>query len=350
MLSPEIRSQTPPSILITGGAGFIGSNLAHSLMRDGHSVRIFDNLSRRGVDQNLEWLDCMHPGQVEFVRGDVRDFAVVQDAVQDIGTIFHFASQVAVTTSVTDPRTDFEVNALGAFNVLEAARLSGNRPTIGFTSTNKVYGGMDDVVIEEKEDRYVFRDYPNGISEARPLDFHSPYGCSKGAADQYMRDYARIYGLPTFVFRMSCIYGTRQFGIEDQGWVAFMVIAAAMNRSLNIYGDGKQVRDILWVEDLVQAFRLAAEHIDLTAGQVYNVGGGAANALSIWAEFGRILAELSGHEVPVTYKGWRPGDQLVYVSDSTKIKQTLGWEPTTSKYQGIETLFRWVSSNKELFE
>ncbi|MFQ5812819.1 MAG: GDP-mannose 4,6-dehydratase [Anaerolineae bacterium] len=667
-------------ILITGGAGFIGCNLAHALLQDGQPVRVFDNLSRRGTERNLAWLQEQHPNGLEFVRGDVRNFAAVREAVQGAGVIYHLAAQVAVTTSVTDPRTDFEVNALGTLNVLEAARLAGHRPIVVFTSTNKVYGGLEDVGVVENETRYEFRDYPNGIPESRPLDFHSPYGCcysedtdilthagwkkffaltsedevltynlerkvaqyqkptahfayqykgkmyvqtnrrlktcvtpnhkmlvawdrnhdelenprlleaqsikgkpmayllaadveggeeqeyfilpetkagkykhhfpartipmddwlrflgwyiaeghcyenkktvtctvtlttyyrtdeavavmraiglspvvdkhhvtagsrqlyeyvkllgkshdkyipqdikklsrkylavllkslldgdgnqqskhswryttvsrrladdvqeialkcgmassvtldkdgvyrvymsttrtaqcnlgenrsawvdyegmiycvevpnsvvmvrqnghayfsgnSKGAADQYVRDYARIYGLPTVVFRMSCIYGTRQFGNEDQGWVAHFVIASALGRPITIYGDGKQVRDILWVDDLVRALRLAVERIDITAGQVYNIGGGPANTISVWTEFGPLLAGLLGQRVPVTYDDWRPGDQPVYVSDTSKAREDLGWQPAVDRERGVEKLYSWVMENKGLF-
>jgi len=343
-------SSAPLHILITGGAGFIGCNLAHALLQDGQPVRVFDNLSRRGTERNLAWLQEQHPDGLEFVRGDVRDFAAVREAVRGAGVIYHLAAQVAVTTSVTDPRGDFEVNALGTLNVLEAARLAGRQPMVVFTSTNKVYGGLEDVGVVENETRYEFRDYPNGIPESRPLDFLSPYGCSKGAADQYVRDYARIYGLPTVVFRMSCIYGTRQFGNEDQGWVAHFVIASALDRPITIYGDGKQVRDILWVGDLVRALRLAVERIDITAGQVYNIGGGPANTISVWAEFGPLLAGLLGHPVPVTYDDWRPGDQPVYVSDTAKAERDFGWCPLVRKEEGIRRLYEWVRENWKLFE
>ena len=347
---PLLRSPAPPHILVTGGAGFIGCNLAHALLQDGQQVRIFDNLSRQGTERNLVWLQEQHPDGLEFVRGDVRDFAAVQEAVQDADVIYHLAAQVAVTTSVTDPRTDFEVNALGTLNVLEAARLAGHQSIVVFTSTNKVYGAMEDVAVVENETCYELRDYPNGIPESRPLDFLSPYGCSKGAADQYVRDYARIYGLPTVVLRMSCIYGTRQFGNEDQGWVAHFVIASALGRPITIYGDGKQVRDILWVDDLVRALRLAVERIDITAGQVYNIGGGPGNTISVWAEFGPLLAELLGHLVPVTYGDWRPGDQPVYVSDTSKAKEELGWQPAVDRERGVEQLYNWVMENKGLFD
>src|SRR5229473_1426803 len=225
------------------------------------------------------------------------------------------AGQVAVTTSVTDPRTDFDINALGTLNVLEAARLAGRRPPIVTTSTNKVYGELEQVAVVEERRRYRFADRPDGISEDQPLDFHSPYGCSKGAADQYVRDYARIYGLPTVVFRMSCIYGPRQFGTEDQGWVAHFVISALTGKPITIYGNGKQVRDVLFVDDLVRAFRLAADNIDTVAGEVFNIGGGPPNTLSVWDEFGELLRGLTNRTITVEFEDWRPGDQPCYVSN-----------------------------------
>jgi len=218
-----------------------------------------------------------------------------------------------------------------------------------FTSTNKVYGGMEDVALVEKDTSYEYRDLPDGIPESRPLDFHSPYGCSKGAADQYVRDYARIYGLRTVVFRMSCIYGPRQFGNEDQGWLAHFIISAGTGAPITIYGDGKQVRDVLFVEDLVRALRGAVDKISVTAGKVYNIGGGPANTLSVWQEFGRLLAELSGEAVTVSYRDWRPGDQPCYVSDIRNVGRDLGWKPEVDKRAGIRRLWEWVSSNKEVF-
>jgi CDP-paratose 2-epimerase len=263
--------------------------------------------------------------------------------------IYHLAAQVAVTTSVEDPRTDYETNATGTLNTLEAARLSGRNPTVVFTSTNKVYGGIEDVPVVELDTRYAFHGLPDGIPESRPLDFHSPYGCSKGAADQYVRDYARIYQLPTVVFRMSCIYGPRQFGNEDQGWVAHFLISALTGRPIMIFGNGKQVRDVLYVDDLVRAFRLAVDRIDKTAGEVFNIGGGAGNTMSIWHEFSGLLAQLAGREVPVAFGDWRPGDQPCYVSDIRKAKRAMGWEPLVRKETGVRRLWDWVSSHEQLF-
>ena len=337
-------------ILVTGGCGFIGANLMDRLLSRGENAVAFDNLSRRGAIKNAEWLKQKHGARFELIRGDVRDAHATQDAARDADVIYHLAAQVAVTTSVTDPRTDFEINALGTFNVLQAARRSDRRPTVVYASTNKVYGGIEDVVVEERPGRYEFRDLPHGIAEDQALDFHSPYGCSKGAGDQYVRDYARVYDLPTVVFRMSCIYGPRQFGNEDQGWLAHFIIAAVTGRPLTIYGDGKQVRDVLFVEDLIRAFRLAAEKIDVTAGQVYNIGGGPANALAVWHEFEPIIAPSRQQKVDVGFGDWRPGDQRCYVSDIRKAARDLGWEPLVDKMTGIGRLWDWVSANRALLE
>jgi CDP-paratose 2-epimerase len=337
------------TVVVTGGAGFVGSNLVDSLLQDGHDVVVFDSLARPGSERNLAWLQARYP-RVQFVKGDVRDSKAVQKVIGCGDVIYHLAAQVAVTTSVTDPSTDFAVNALGTFNVLEAARLGKRRPTLVLTSTNKVYGGIEDVVVAERENRYEFRDALHGIPESQRLDFHSPYGCSKGAADQYVRDYARIYDLPTVVFRMSCIYGPRQFGNEDQGWLAHFIIGAVLGRPLTIYGDGKQVRDVLFVEDLVKALRLAVDRIDITAGEVYNIGGGHENALAVWHEFGPMLAELTQAPIDVSFGDWRPGDQRCYVSDIRKAGREFGWTPQVDKKTGIRRLYDWVTSHQDLFE
>mgnify|MGYP005847405243 CR=1 FL=1 len=336
-------------ILVTGGAGFIGSNLVAHYLSRGRAVRIFDDLSRAGTEKNLDWLKAMGAPELEVVIGDVRDYAEVHRAAADADVIFHMAAQVAVTSSVVDPRQDFEVNALGTFNVLEAARESGRRPTLLFASTNKVYGGMESAGVDLKESGYVYRDLPFGVSEEWPLDFHSPYGCSKGAADQYVRDYARIYGLPTVVFRQSCIYGQRQFGNEDQGWVAHFVISAEFGRRITIYGDGYQVRDVLHVDDLVAAFDLAVAGIDRVGGGVYNIGGGPGNAISLmWLL--RLLEEELQRPVEIGFGDWRPGDQRVYVSDIRKAGAELGWSPRIDARSGIRQLVRWVRENRGLFD
>lgn len=338
------------TVLVTGGGGFIGCHLTQSLLRDGHNVTVLDAFSRPGSERNVAWLQSQrYPGRLNCVQGDVRDYETMRAAVRGVEVIYHLAAQVAVTSAVTDPRTDFEINALGTLNVLEAARLSERPPIIVFSSTNKVYGRMGGTAVVETPTRYQYRDFSHGIPETQPLDFHSPYGCSKGAADQYVHDYARIYGLRTVVLRQSCIYGTRQFGNEDQGWLAHFVIAAVTGRPITIYGDGKQVRDILSIDDLVRALRLVVERIDVAAGQVYNIGGGPANTLSVWREFGPILSELKGEDIDVRYGEWRPGDQPCFISDIRKAARDLGWQPEVGTKEGIGRLWDWVAGNRDLF-
>jgi len=336
--------------LVTGGAGFIGSNYVHRLVSRGEKVTVFDNLSRGGAPRNLEWLKQTHGADAfRMVVGDVRDSVAITEAAQGADVIVHLAGQVAVTTSVVNPREDFEINALGTFNTLEAARASGRRPIFLYASTNKVYGGMDDVEIVEDATRWHYKDLTYGAAEDQPLDFHSPYGCSKGTGDQYVRDYFRIYDLPTVVFRQSAIYGPRQFGIEDQGWLAWFIIAAVMGRPITIYGDGKQVRDMLFVDDLANAYDLAIQNIETARGQVYNVGGGAENMLAVWTEFEPMLERLLGKKIEVARGDWRPGDQRVFYADYRKAQRDLGWKPQVGLEEGIERLFHWVSENKELF-
>ncbi len=335
-------------VLITGGAGFIGCNYAVHLLQAGHDVTLFDNLSGRGAARNLDWLRGRFARGFEFVRADVRDADALAAAVDWQDAVFHLAAQVAVTSSVTDPREDFEINALGTFNVLEAARLSGRQPLVVYASTNKVYGGMEPVRVVEADTRWEYADLPLGLPETQPLDFHSPYGCSKGAGDQYVRDYARIYDLPTVVFRQSCVYGPRQFGIEDQGWLAHFVIAAVQGRPIKIYGDGKQVRDMLWVDDLLAAFDLALQHPEKVAGKVFNIGGGPEYTLAIWKEVQSLLSELAGRELQAVYHDWRPGDQKVYISDIRAAKK-LDWEPTVDPQTGLRRLWNWVNENAALF-
>lgn len=334
---------------ITGGAGFIGCNSADYFLQQGHEVVIFDNLSRKGGPANLEWLQGRHGDRMQFVAGDIREYESLVAAIPGADAVLHLASQVAVTTSVQNPREDFEINALGTFNVLEAVRHECPEAAVLYASTNKVYGGMEGAKVVLTNGRYHYANYPQGISEEYPLDFHSPYGCSKGAGDQYMLDYGRIYGLKTMVFRQSCIYGQRQFGIEDQGWVAHFVIATVRNRPITIYGDGKQVRDLLHVQDLVRAYELGIQQIESLRGEAFNVGGGPENTLSIWTEFGPLLADLAGHDVNVTRAAWRPGDQRVFIADIGKIKSSLGWQPVVSPQQGIRDLYKWVSQNPDLF-
>jgi len=336
--------------LVTGGAGFIGSNYVSRLLKRGEKVTVFDNLSRKGAAANLAWLRAEYGvNSFRLIQADVRDAKAIGDAAADADVIVHLAAQVAVTTSVTHPREDFEINALGTFNVLEAARLSGRKPIFLFASTNKVYGGMDDVEVVEHETRYMYKDLPLGCPESQPLDFHSPYGCSKGTGDQYVRDYARIYDLPTVVFRQSCIYGPRQFGVEDQGWVAWFIIAAANQRPITIYGDGKQVRDVLFVEDLLDGYDLAINNIQTAAGRVYNMGGGVVNTISIWTEFKPILEKALGQAIPTGQGDWRPGDQKVFIADIRKAEAELGWKPRVSVEEGVERLVEWVKTNRRLF-
>lgn len=354
----EMKKQTAPKsgsgkkALVVGGAGFIGCNTAAEMMRLGYKVLVFDNLSRKGTDENLKWLQ-QQQGDIEFIQGDLRYFDKVHRVFKihpDIDIVLHLAAQVAVTTSVADPREDFETNALGTFNLLESIRLSPTEPILLYSSTNKVYGDLPTVPIEEKKTRYVFRDIPRGVDESCCLDFHTPYGCSKGSADQYVRDYARIFGLKTIVFRQSCIYGVRQFGVEDQGWVAWFIIATQMGRPITIYGNGKQVRDALNVKDLARAYLAAVDNIDKTAGEVYNVGGGPENTLSIWAEFGPMLEDILGRKIPVTYADWRPGDQEVFICNIDKAKRDFGWSPEISVRQGVEQLCGWVRDNEALIK
>jgi CDP-paratose 2-epimerase len=323
-----MRKHDARSVLIFGGAGFIGSNLAHSLLSNTDAkVHIFDNLSRAGVHHNVEWLRKVagNSGRLQVTVGDVRDARQVEKAVVHANEIYHFAAQVAVTTSVADPRHDFEVNLAGTFNVLDAARRSGNRPFILFTSTNKVYGelGLGTPVINGK--RYVIP-MQWGVSESQPLDFHSPYGCSKGAADQYVRDFGRIYGMPTVVFRMSCVAGPRQFGTEDQGWVAHFIYSALQEEPVIIYGDGRQVRDVLCIDDLLRAFEAARQNIETTRTEVYNVGGGPENSISL-LELMDEIALLTGRPMECVFNNRRVGDQLIYVTDNAKIERDTGWKP-----------------------
>ena len=336
--------------LITGGAGFIGANLAARLLRNGQHVAVFDNLSRPGCRHNIAWLrQLAGPDLLEVIESDVRDYAAISQACRNKERIFHLAGQVAVTTSVCEPRLDFETNCLGSFNVLEAARLCGHKPTVFYASTNKVYGALPQAEVAEISSRFVLSNMVRGVAESYPLDFHSPYGCSKGSSDQYFLDYARIYGLPTVVFRQSCIYGPRQFGVEDQGWMAWFIAAALRGLPITIYGNGKQVRDILYIDDLLDAIELAVNHIDRAAGQVYNIGGGPEHTLSIWAEFGPLLEQILQRPLTVQYQDPRPGDQRIFVSDITKAQQHLGWRPVTNVRDGTQKLADWIRENLNLF-
>jgi CDP-paratose 2-epimerase len=333
--------------LITGGAGFIGTNLAHRLMSEGTRVRVFDNLSRAGVRTNLEWLAQTHPGEFAVQAGDVRDAAALKAAVAQADEVYHLAAQVAVTTSVSDPVQDFEVNARGTLNLLEALRARTSPPPLLYTSTNKVYGALPDIRLTRTGSRYAPEDArirSLGISELRPLDFHSPYGCSKGCADQYILDYARTYGLPAAVFRMSCIYGPHQQGNEDQGWVAHFLIRARDKAPLAVFGDGLQVRDVLYVDDLVEAFRLAMRKMPGIAGEAYNIGGGPEQTLSL-RELLAHLQDQGEFASEVTFERPRPGDQRYYVSDTTKFSSATGWHPAVPVREGLRRLTAWLTES-----
>jgi len=334
-------------VLITGGAGFIGCNCAVDLLSRGDEVVILDNLSRAGADENLRWVRTR--GQVELVKADVRDAEAVARAVERHApdAVIHLAAQVAVTTSVVDPRTDFEINAMGTLNVLEAARAAKRPPVVLFSSTNKVYGGLEDLQCEPDGRRYRCELSDVGIDEDRALDFHSPYGCSKGAADQYVRDYCRIYGLRTVVLRQSCIYGNRQFGIEEQGWLAWFTLATLMGRPITIYGDGMQVRDVLEVGDLVRLYTLCLDNIDEVSGKILNVGGGPGNAISILESL-ELLQQVLQLEIRRTHTDWRPGDQAIFIACNETARRLLDWSPKVSVRQGLERLVEWIRPNLEM--
>jgi CDP-paratose 2-epimerase len=334
-------------VLVTGGAGFVGVNVAKRLLEQGAQVRILDSLHRPGSEHNIHWLDGRHRGAFEFVRGDVRDPDVVREAVEGVDHVVHLAAQVAVTTSLVEPVADFDVNARGTLNVLEAIRACPRPPSLVYSSTNKVYGVLPDVRVRADGHRYVPVDdglRANGIPEERPLDFHSPYGCSKGAAEQYVLDWSRSYGLRTVVFRMSCIYGPHQYGNEDQGWVAHFLRSALENRPLTIYGDGLQVRDVLYVDDLVDAFERARVDADRLAGHAFNLGGGPGNTLSLLellAEIGR----LTGRAPDVRFEDWRVGDQKYYVSRTQAFEAATGWRARTRVPEGLASLHEWLAES-----
>ena len=334
--------------MITGGAGFIGVNAAHYFSNNGWEVVVVDNLSRRGTESNLEWLK--KNSNIEFHKVDIRDYQTLSQVVGEVrpDTLLHLAAQVAVTTSVLDPAEDFEINARGTFNVLEAVRHKSPDSFVINASTNKVYGKMEDIAVVERDGRYEYEELKEGVSEMQQLDFHSPYGCSKGVADQYTIDYSRIYGLQTTTFRQSCIYGTRQFGLEDQGWVAWFTIAAVLGKQITIYGDGKQIRDVLNVKDLVEAYEAAIANREVASGQAFNVGGGPSNTMSLLELLSYLEQEL-GMNIPLQWDEWRPGDQPVFVCNLGKINDCIGWQPEVSVEVGVKELIHWVSENRDLF-
>jgi CDP-paratose 2-epimerase len=336
------------TVVIIGGSGFIGSNLAESFLREGQHVTIVDNLSRPGVEDNLAWLKGTYRDRVQAARVDIRDMAALAPLFADASAVFHLAAQTAVTTSLTDPVDDFEVNARGTLNVLEAVRASGRRIPVIFASTNKVYGGLEDMEMVEEDHRYHPADAAladHGVSESRPLDFCTPYGCSKGVADQYVLDYAKSYDIPTAVLRMSCIYGPRQFGTEDQGWVAHFLLRALRGEPVSIYGNGKQVRDILHVSDCVAAYRGVLDAIDRLSGQAFNLGGGPQNSVSLRLVLEEI-ARVTGRNMQTDYGDWRKGDQYFFVADTRKIEQAIGWQPKVSWREGLADLARWLADHR----
>lgn len=329
-------------ILITGGAGFIGANVAAHYLKLGDDVTIFDNLSRKGVDHNIDWLkQNTHSGKLKVVINDVKNAGAISKSVKNKDVVFHFAGQTAVTTSIADPRKDFEANALGTFNVLEAVRLNNPKATVCYSSTNKVYGAMGRVNTRRRGKRYFPIESPS-IDESESLDFYSPYGCSKGAGDQYMHDYHRIFGINTIVFRQSCIYGSHQFGVEDQGWVAHFTALAIKGETIKIFGDGKQVRDMLFITDLVDAFDKAVTNIAVTSGQVYNIGGGIRNSISL-LELIELLAEFTGKKIKTTSHPERLGDQKVFISNIDKAYRDFGWQPQIDIPTGMKQLYDWLS-------
>jgi CDP-paratose 2-epimerase len=337
-------------MLITGGAGFIGTHAASWFAKRGWHVMIIDNLSRRGADLNLAWLREECP-KISYQPCDVRDAAAV-DALfqkQTFDCVLHLAAQVAVTTSVASPLKDFEINAVGTFRILDAVRRYCPEAVFIFSSTNKVYGQLNSCAVEQRDGRYLYCEKLDGVDETSPLDFHSPYGCSKGAADQYVIDFARIYGLRSASFRQSCIYGERQFGIEDQGWVAWFGIAAVLGLPLTIFGDGRQVRDLLHVDDLVAAYELGFQHPEKIAGQAFNVGGGPVNSLSV-LEVIELMEQALRRRIPLNFSDWRPGDQRVFISNIGKLSSCLGWTPKVECRTGVRRLISWVVENRKLIE
>jgi CDP-paratose 2-epimerase len=342
---PNIKA-TSERVLVTGGCGFLGCNIAAGLAARGRSVVAMDNLSRPGSEENAEWLKQRYGDKVAIEIADARDNAAVDELVSATSAVMHLAAQVAVTTGLVDPISDFEINGRGTLNVLEAIRRHKPRAPVIFASTNKVYGKLLDLPeVRRVGGRYV-PDEPrfiHGVAEDTPLDLYSPYGCSKGVADQYVRDYARVFELRSVVLRMSCIYGPRQFGNEDQGWIAHFLLQSIQQRPITIYGDGHQVRDALFVDDAVDAWIGALDNVDGVRGRIFNLGGGPANAISLRELLG-FIAELRGSQPDVRFATWRPGDQPWYVSDIRAVSQALGWEPRIPVRQGLRRIERWLDS------
>jgi len=337
-------------VLITGGAGFIGCNIADCLAGEGHEVLVYDSLSRPGVETNLAWLKERHPGRISSIVADIRDEDELARAAREAKAVFHMAAQVAVTTSLADPREDFQINLQGTFNLLDALRLKGDRTPLVFASTNKVYGDLGDIDFRLEGERYVPADAgvaAHGISEQRPLDFHTPYGCSKGAADQYVLDYARSFQVPTAVIRMSCIYGRRQMGTEDQGWVAHFLIRALEGEPITLYGDGNQVRDILDVSNAVEAYLNAWQRIERISGRAFNLGGGPANAVSLRELLG-YMSQLLGRDIDVRFSDWRAGDQRYFVADTRLARRELELSGSIPWKQGVAELARWLAQHRGL--
>lgn len=333
------------TVVITGGAGFIGANLANRLLQEGNHVIIYDNLSRAGSELNLRWLLDTFGKSIEIKVADVRDRESLAGVVKGADEVFHFAAQVAVTKSLTNPLEDFDINLRGTVNLLEILRTLDKPPSLLYTSTNKVYGNLGDVELKATSTRYEPIDNSllnYGVGSNHQLDFYSPYGCSKGGADQYVIDYARTFGIKATVFRMSCIYGLHQFGNEDQGWVAHFLISTLNNRMITIYGDGLQVRDILFVEDLVDAMILAQKQIDKTSEKAFAIGGGVSHTLSL-LELMELISQIHGSKPPVTFAPWRPGDQKYYVSDISAFSEVSGWKPKIGVLEGVERLYRWIA-------
>lgn len=347
------KTKESKNMLIIGGAGFIGINAARYFTDKGWTVTIFDNFSRKGTDVSVEHFKKDYPDKCTVVTGDiVKSPEKLQPLMEKNDVVLHLAAQVAVTTSITDPRNDFEQNALGTFNVLEAVRTSKRQPMLLFASTNKVYGSLEHLSVQDAATRHEFGDdtaRTHGVSEKEQLDFHSPYGCSKGVADQYVIDYARIYGLKTVVFRQSCIYGPHQFGIEDQGWVAWFTIAAMLERPLTIFGTGKQVRDVLYVEDLCALYEKAIEHIDTASGKAYNTGGGPSNTLSL-VELIDILNNKYGYRLNPPKTEPRAGDQPVFVADIRKAVADLGWKPRVGVEEGLKNMHDWLVEHQDILK